>query len=224
HDNKHQIFMTIPVLAGLVLTFSTYITADAGDAAAMFAAIISAVGYVLYISWYSTFRHGKNTLLTVGGALPDFEVDDIGGRKVRSSSLKGRPAIYIFYRGNWCPFCMAQITELAVKYKDSLSGKGLQIALISPQPHGRTWELARRLDVPFKFWVDSGNLAARELDIIDSHGVPFILVLFGYDYETVLPTAIMTDEDGKIIYVDQTDTYRVRPKPEEFLNALESIK
>jgi len=35
-----------------------------------------------------------------------------------------------------------------------------------------------------------------------------------------MPTVIITDEGGKILYSDATDNYRVRPEPELFLNVL----
>ncbi len=43
----------------------------------------------------------------------------------------------------------------------------------------------------------------------------------GYDSDTVLPTVIITDEKGKIIFVDLTDNYRVRPEPETFLQIID---
>jgi len=39
----------------------------------------------------------------------------------------------------------------------------------------------------------------------------------GYDSDTVLPTAILTDQNGVILFTDQTDNYRVRPEPDTFL-------
>jgi hypothetical protein len=38
--------------------------------------------------------------------------------------------------------------------------------------------------------------------------------------DTVLPTVIIADADGRILYSDQTDNYRVRPDPEIFLRVL----
>ena len=38
--------------------------------------------------------------------------------------------------------------------------------------------------------------------------------------DTVLPTVIIVDAEGRILFTDQTDNYRVRPAPEDFLKAL----
>jgi len=76
-------------------------------------------------------------------------------------------------------------------------------------PKTETRDLAARFDVPFRFLVDPGGRATRQL------GIP------GYHPDTVLPTAVVTDADGRILLADQTDNYRVRPEPETFLAALD---
>jgi hypothetical protein len=39
---------------------------------------------------------------------------------------------------------------------------------------------------------------------------------------SVLPTVIIVDPEGRIIFTDQTDNYRVRPDPDTFLKVLQS--
>ena len=114
---------------------------------------------------------------------------------------------------------MAQIREIADGYK-ALADRGAQVALVSPQSHENTVELASRFDVPFVFLTDPGNKAARKLDIAMDDGVP--LGITGYDPETVMPTVIITSANGRIIFLDQTDNYRVRPEPGTFIEALDA--
>ncbi len=47
------------------------------------------------------------------------------------------------------------------------------------------------------------------------------LQTLGYNKDTVIPTVIITDKDGKLIYVDLTDNYRVRPEPEIFIKIID---
>ncbi len=42
----------------------------------------------------------------------------------------------------------------------------------------------------------------------------------GYDSETVLPTVVITEAGGRILWADETDNYRVRPEPDLFLTVL----
>ncbi len=174
-------------------------------------------GQILYVFWYSRFGRTPSTLLRLGAVLPEFELEDESGRPLSSAAFRGHPAVFLFHRGNWCPLCMAQIRELADQYKD-LGAGGAKVALVSPQSHENTRALAARFDVPFHFLVDRGGRAARQLGILHEAGVP--LGISGYDPDTVFPTAIVTDAEGRILLADQTDNYRVRPEPETFLAAL----
>ena len=76
--------------------------------------------------------------------------------------------------------------------------------------------------MPFQFLVDLNNQAARQLGIAAKHGVPMGLQMSGYASETVLPTVLIADEKGQILFADQTDNYRVRPELQTFLRALDA--
>lgn len=91
---------------------------------------------------------------------------------------------------------------------------------MSPQPHGNTEALAKKFDVDFDFLTDEGNRVACLLGIAQANGLPMGMQMLGYDSETVLPTVIITDRHGKIVWTDETDNYRVRPEPDIYLEIL----
>jgi len=176
---------------------------------------------LLYVFWYSRLDRTPSEALRVGALLPDLLLEDEQGRAVSSKEFLGSPAVLLFYRGNWCPLCMAQIRELSEEYKD-LAARGAKVILVSPQFHAQTRELAARFRVPFHFLVDPGGRAARQLGILHEAGVP--LGIGGYDPDTVFPTAVVTDATGRILLADQTDNYRVRPEPATFVAALDGAR
>jgi len=178
----------------------------------------AALIFVLYVFWYSRFDRIASGQLSVGSKLPDFQLPDSDGEQFDSALLRGSPAVLLFYRGNWCPLCMAQITEIAERYKD-LEALGINVVLISPQPDAASRNLATLHDVPFRFLVDTGNQVAESLDIGVKNGVP-IGMPGGYASDTVMPTLIVTNANGTIIFSDQTDNYRVRPEPDIYLAIL----
>lgn len=182
-------------------------------------AIVGWVGFLLYAYWYSSYGRSPSARIRVGANLPSFNVTDANGRVVTSAQLTDKPAILMFYRGNWCPLCMAQVKELVSRYKD-LSALGVRVALISPQPHSNTEALAKKFDVKFDFLTDKGNTAAQALGIEQDNGLPMGMQMMGYDSETVLPTVIITDRQGKIIWNCETDNYRIRPEPDIYLEIL----
>ncbi|WP_109299933.1 peroxiredoxin [Aquimarina sp. AU474] len=180
------------------------------------------LGWVLYIKWYSKFEDRKsNKHLAIGKSLPEFTLEDSEKNKVSTSKFIGNPSIFLFYRGNWCPLCMAQIKEIASQYKE-LEQRKVSMIFISPQPHGHTKSLAKKFDLNFNFLVDHDNKVAKQLDIFSKNGLPMGFQTLGYDSDTVLPTVIITDATGKIIFTDLTNNYRVRPEPEEFLKILDA--
>jgi peroxiredoxin len=183
-------------------------------------ALALTTGWFLYVFWYSRFNKRTSDILKVGQSLPDFELEDSAKNKVKASSFKGNPTVFMFYRGNWCPICMAQIKELVQQYK-ALEARGAQVVLVSPQPHHFTKGLAKKFDVNFNFLVDVKNRVAKQLGIFHKNGLPAGMQILGYDKDTVMPTLIICDKNGKILFIDLTDNYRVRPEPETFLQILD---
>ena len=204
-------------VAGTGLASWGYVQGGSPDATIL--ALAGLIGFLVYVYWYSSFNGRESSQLRVGQTLPEFELKDTAGEPVKSTSLTDKPAIWIFYRGNWCPLCMAQIKELVGQYKQ-LQELGVRVALISPQPHKFTIGLARKFDVPFDFLTDEDNRAARALGIANPHGLPMGMQVLGYDSETVLPTVIITDAGGRILWAHETDNYRIRPEPGVYLTVL----
>ena len=65
-----------------------------------------------------------------------------------------------------------------------------------------------------------GRMRARSLGIELENGPPFGMQALGYESETVLPTVIVVERGGRILWADETDNYRVRPEPETFIEIL----
>ncbi|MEM8850781.1 MAG: peroxiredoxin family protein [Pseudomonadota bacterium] len=209
----------LPVLlfiTGIGLALTLISTPGASPTPALLAASAS-LAFLWYDFVYSDLGRTPSGVLRQGAPLPDFTVQDLDGQDVTRDDFLGQRTLFLFYRGNWCPLCMAQIEELAARYRD-LTAMGVQIALISPQPHTKTAELARKYDVDMRFLHDPDGRAALSLEIQAPDGTPSGLTLFGYSRDTVLPTVIAAEADGTILYLDQTDNYRVRPEPETFLD------
>ena len=182
------------------------------------AALVSLFILLLYVFWYSRFGRLESALLSVGSKLPHFELLDSDGKQFDSDSLSGSPAVLLFYRGNWCPLCMAQIKEIANRYQE-MDEMGIKVVRVSPQPDELSRKLAGSHKVPFRFLIDSDNKIAETFDIAVKHGVP-VGMPGGYAPDTVMPTLVVTNAAGTIVYSDQTDNYRVRPEPDTFLAIL----
>ena len=141
--------------------------------------------WLAYVRWYSRFGREPAPALAIGAELPaDLPFVEHGRGAIAAAELRGKPTVFLFYRGNWCPLCMAQVGEIAERWRE-VEALGAQVALVSPQHEGHTRDLAAR-----------------------------------HEGDTVLPTLVVTDAAGRIVFADQTDNYRVRPTPDTVLAAL----
>jgi peroxiredoxin len=178
-------------------------------------------GLLLYLFWYSRFGRTTSVEIEVGKTLPKFEVTTLEGNTIASSDLTDKPMILIFIRGNWCPLCTGQVNEMAGAM-DKFVDAGIRVAFIAPQSIGKSKALAKGKPSGLEFYSDIKNDAARALKIQNPAGLPFGLEILGYRSDTVLPTVIVLEAGGKIIWTHETDNYRVRPTPDALLAQLSS--
>ncbi len=210
---------TIPgVMLVVASGYQAYV--EANLAAGVFAAI-GWLGWSMYLFWYSSFGGKTSRTLIVGQPLPEFTLYTPSGEAVSRSDLSEKPTLMIFYRGNWCPLCVAQVKEISGLYQQLLD-MGVEVCLVSPQPEENTQQLADRFKVPFKFLVDRDLKTAEAFGIKAEGGTPAGMEVLGYDSDTVRPTVLITNAEGELIYSDLTDNYRVRPEPEEFIKVFQS--
>jgi peroxiredoxin len=210
--------ITFLVVIGLGLEFQQYLN-DNTALLALELSLLSLIIWMVYVNWYSVFPNREMANLKVGMTMPKLSFTGIDGGLVKNTDFKGKNLLYLFYRGNWCPLCMAQVKEISEKYQE-INELDTEVLLISPQPHKFTVSLAKKRNVSFVFLEDKNNEVAKKLGIFAKGGTPLGMEVLGFDSDTVLPTVIITDKKEKIIFIDQTDNYRVRPEPDTFLKIL----
>lgn len=219
--SKNLNLYTIIAILGLITSIVSYFNEREQIIALVISALITA-GWIMYIFWYSIFKDRDTSILKVGNKLPEFNLENDHKESINSKTFIKKPSIWLFYRGNWCPLCMAQIKEVVNEYHE-LEKRGVNTILVSPQPHKFSKELAEKFKVSFNFLTDAKNVAAKQLGIFIPNGIPAGFQALGYDSDTVMPTVIITDTSGKIVYADLTDNYRIRPEPKTFLKIIDTL-
>ena len=217
---KHLIPHIIIILFGVLS--SLYYCVNDNNFIDLALSITIFIGWMIYQYSFSIFnKRENNNLLKVGLRIPNFPIQKTDKTQIYSHDFLGSPMIILFYRGNWCPFCMAQIKEIAAQYQE-LEKRGAKILLISNQPHEYSESLNKKFNINLHFLVDYQNVAAKQLGIDAEFGIPGGFQVLGYDSDTAMPTLIITDATGKILFADLTDNYRVRPEPDIFLKILDN--
>lgn len=156
--------------------------------------------------------------LQPGSPLPEFSAIDEKGNALRSTALLGAPSVVLFVRGNWCPFCTAQVKELTRYYRE-ITDLGARLILVTPKPLETTRRVAEFFKVEFDFWLDENLSATRQLGLLQEGGVPR-----SYDPEygrdTIWPTTLVVDAEGVIRYTELSKHISDRPDPKVLLNEI----
>jgi peroxiredoxin len=149
--------------------------------------------------------------LTPGSPLPDFHAVDEQENPVHSADLRGSPAVILFVRGNWCPFCSRQVSNLTQHYR-SIIDLGAKLVLITPKPLETTRRVAEFFNVDFDFWLDDELAITRQLGLLLEGGIPGSYKK-EYGKDTIWPTALVVDGAGIISYTALSKHISDRPDP-----------
>ena len=183
--------------------------------------ILVIAGIAVFLSRDSLGGRPVPAALQPGQPLPKFSLTDEDGNEVSSEQLLGTPAVIIFVRGSWCPFCSKQVRNLTSHYK-AIADSGAKLILITPKPLETTRRVADFFEVDFEFWLDDSLRVSRELGLLVEGGVPKNA---GEEYgdDTLWPTSLVIDAEGVIRLTLLSRFIADRPNPERLLQTLRSI-
>lgn len=159
--------------------------------------------------------------LKPGQPLPDFQAQDENGKTVRSRDLQGAPAVIIFVRGNWCPFCTRQVEDLTRHYKEIVA-LGARLIFITPKPLQTTRRVAEFFKVDFEFWLDESLALGKRFGLVMAGKVPADHRK-EYGEDSVWPTSLVVDAGGVIRVTHLSRFIFDRPQPERLLKALRKL-
>lgn len=179
-------------------------------------AIAATAAYLFYRS-----RSGRPVpdAIRRGRPLPEFSALDEQGNPLQSTDLKGAPAVLIFVRGNWCPFCNRQVRNLTNYYKQIVD-LGAKLIFVTPKPLETTRRVAEFFEVDFDFWLDESLTATRQLGLLFEAAVPADYRK-EYGEDTMWPTSLVVDATGIIRYVELSKHIIDRPNPRTLLRELQ---
>ena len=76
------------------------------------------------------------------------------------------PAVLVYARGAWCPFCLRQLSDYGEQYR-TFKQSGIEVVAVSPESPRQSRRLRTGLKLPFTVLSDSKLQVARNLGLMD---------------------------------------------------------
>jgi thioredoxin-dependent peroxiredoxin len=132
--------------------------------------------------------------LKEGSKAPDFNAKNQNGEEVSLSSFKGKKVILYFYPKDNTPGCTTEACNLRDNYSE-LTRSGFEVVGVSPDNEKSHTNFIDKYTLPYTLIADT------EKDILRKYGAWGLKKMYGKEYEGVLRTTYVIDEEGSIIKV-----------------------
>ncbi|WP_290055764.1 peroxiredoxin-like family protein [Amycolatopsis solani] len=161
----------------------------------------------------------------VGDKIDDFTLPGADGVPVSLGALVADgPAVLVFYRGQWCPYCNLTLRTYQRELLPELGRSGASLVAISPQKADGPLP-----DLEFPVLSDVGSTVARGLGLSYpvSAEVRAAMQALGTDleqvngaWELVHPAVVVVDRDRRLRFVDVHPDFVTRTEPADILKSL----
>lgn len=173
--------------------------------------------------------------LEKGAIIPSVEVRTVAGEIVDlKDHVQGKPAIFIFYRGGWCPYCNTHLSEIQT-IDGELEALGVQIYGISPDRPEKLKKTTQDNELSYTLLSDSSASAIRAFGLafqVDESLVNKYKRTYGIDIEAdsgethhllPVPAYFLVDSSGVILDSHFDPDYKSRVKSTQVLTQVKTL-
>jgi len=150
--------------------------------------------------------------VAVGRPAPDFTATDADGQAFRLSDLRGSPVLLKLYRGVWCPYCVAELAQLDRHAKD-FAALGVKLVALSSDRSDELAAFRRKKNWAITLLADPALVVHRLYNVQSRKFTP----KRGPFRDLAIPTTILIDRDGQVLWIEQATDFRVRPQADAVL-------
>ena len=180
-------------------------------------------------------RGVPQNVVAPGSVMPDGDLLDVHGAPTSLTRLRaGRPAVVVFYRGAWCPYCNIALRTYQAELVPALAERGFELIAISPQKPDGSLTSAQSNELTYSVASDPGNQIAIALGILTEPSPDSVAaqVKLGLDLTEVnadggrtlpMPTVVVVDAAGIIGWIDVHPNYTTRSEVPDILAAVDAV-
>ena len=170
--------------------------------------------------------------VAVGEKLAPFALPDATGRTWTLEQLTADgPAVIVFYRGGWCPYCNLTLRTYQRDLLPQLGAYSARLVAISPEAPDASLSTQEKADLTYTVLSDTGARLASALGITFEPSEEALAAqrTLGLDIRTAradggtvlpMPTVVIVDRDHVVRFVDIHPDYTGRTEVNDILAAL----
>lgn len=138
--------------------------------------------------------------LAVGDKAPAIHAKDQHGNDIKLEGFKGNKVVLYFYPKDNTPGCTAEACSLRDNY-DALLKQGYKVIGVSPDDEKSHQKFIEKYNLPFPLISDTDK------KVLHDYGVWGRKKFMGKEYDGVIRTTFVIDEEGKIAeIIEKVDT------------------
>jgi len=173
--------------------------------------------------------------IAVGDELGAFTLDDATDTRVSLDRIiEDGPAVIVFYRGGWCPYCNLALRTYQEELLPRLDEFNARLVAISPQSPDESLSTAEKAGLEFTVLSDPGARVAQRIGIAFQQADDVIAAqaALGLDLAAVnaegatrlpRPTVLVVDRDRIVRFVDVQPDYTARTEVADIIAALQNL-
>jgi peroxiredoxin len=171
-------------------------------------------------------------VVAVGDTLESFTLSDATGAPVSLDQLvEAGPAVIVFYRGGWCPYCNLALRTYQQELLPQLAAFDARLAAISPQSPDQSLSTVEKAELDFTVLSDPASRVAGQIGIVFQQADEVLdaqrklgldLAQVNAEGSTRLPrpTVLVVDQDRTVRFVDVQPDYTARTEVADIVAAL----
>jgi len=170
--------------------------------------------------------------IKAGDLLEPFTLDDATGTPVGLDQIvENGPAVIVFYRGGWCPYCNLALRTYQRELLPQLGNFRARLVAISPQSPDQSLSTAEKAGLEFTVLSDPGSRLAQRIGIAFQQADEVLAAQrkLGLDLAQAnaegathlpRPTVLVVDQDRTVRFVDVQPDYTARTEVADIVAAL----